>query len=129
MNHLDLVGWINTARYKWAEMFGKEIKFRPATFYLGVADLLAGEVEGQPKERDDRGDEGEEGRCSVSSTSKPSGNFEMLGGSDSSELAEAVRKAPQAESVSTATDAASSPESRLLSQADKLAHQDSSDKH
>ncbi|THH21208.1 hypothetical protein EW146_g302 [Bondarzewia mesenterica] len=46
VNHLDLVGWINTARYKWAEFRGREIKFRPATFYLGVADLLAREVEG-----------------------------------------------------------------------------------
>jgi len=53
VNHLDLVGWINTARYKWASMLGKEIKFRPATFYLGIADLLAKEVEGQG--------EGEEG--------------------------------------------------------------------
>jgi len=50
VNHLDLVGWINTARYKWAEMMGREIKFRPATFYLGIADMLAGEVEGIPKE-------------------------------------------------------------------------------
>ena len=46
VNHLDLVGWINTARYKWAEIMGKEIKFRPATFYLGIADRLAREVEG-----------------------------------------------------------------------------------
>ncbi|CAA7268008.1 unnamed protein product [Cyclocybe aegerita] len=46
VNHLDLVGWINTARYKWAEMMGKEIKFRPATFYMGIADMLAREVEG-----------------------------------------------------------------------------------
>ncbi|GLB35976.1 putative PGAP1-like protein [Lyophyllum shimeji] len=50
VNHLDLVGWINTARYKWAEMMGKEIKFRPATFYLGIADMLAGEVERMPRE-------------------------------------------------------------------------------
>lgn len=47
VNHLDLVGWVNTARYKWAEMMGKEIKFRPATFYLGIADMLAREVEAQ----------------------------------------------------------------------------------
>lgn len=47
VNHLDLVGWINTARYRWAAMMGKEIKFRPATFYLGIADMLAKEVEGQ----------------------------------------------------------------------------------
>ncbi|EAU92719.1 triacylglycerol lipase [Coprinopsis cinerea okayama7 len=46
VNHLDLVGWINEARYKWAEIMGKEIKFRPATFYLGIVDMLAKEVEG-----------------------------------------------------------------------------------
>jgi hypothetical protein len=50
VNHLDLVGWINTARYKWAEIMGKEIKFRPATFYLGIADMLSKEVEGQKDE-------------------------------------------------------------------------------
>ena len=47
VNHLDLVGWINEARYKWAEIMGKEIKFRPATFYMGIVDMLAKEVEGQ----------------------------------------------------------------------------------
>lgn len=47
MNHLDLVGWVNTARYKWAEIMGREIKFKPATFYLGIADNLARVVEGQ----------------------------------------------------------------------------------
>lgn len=52
VNHLDLVGWINTARYKWAEIMGKEIKFRPATFYLGIVDMLAKEVEGQTDEDD-----------------------------------------------------------------------------
>ncbi|KAH9486571.1 Triacylglycerol lipase 2 [Psilocybe cubensis] len=52
VNHLDLVGWINTARYKWAEMMGKEIKFRPATFYLGIVDMLAREVEGQGSDSD-----------------------------------------------------------------------------
>ncbi|KAF8203197.1 triacylglycerol lipase [Pholiota molesta] len=52
VNHLDLVGWVNTARYKWAEMMGKEIKFRPATFYLGIADMLAREVEGQGEGED-----------------------------------------------------------------------------
>ncbi|KAJ7293400.1 Alpha/Beta hydrolase protein [Mycena rebaudengoi] len=56
VNHLNLVGWINTAQYKWAELIGKEIKFRPATFYLGVADMLAGEVEGQPKQQEEDGD-------------------------------------------------------------------------
>lgn len=53
VNHLDLVGWINTARYKWAEITGREIKFRPATFYLGIADWLAAEVEGIAKESDE----------------------------------------------------------------------------
>jgi triacylglycerol lipase len=47
VNHLDLVGWINTARYKWAEIMGRSIKFKPATFYLGIADHLARVVEGQ----------------------------------------------------------------------------------
>ncbi|KAF8477857.1 Alpha/Beta hydrolase protein [Gautieria morchelliformis] len=47
VSHLDLVGWINTARYKWAELTGREIAFKPATFYLGVADHLARVVEGQ----------------------------------------------------------------------------------
>ncbi|KAH9944188.1 alpha/beta-hydrolase [Epithele typhae] len=54
VNHLDLVGWINTARYKWAEIMGREIKFKPATFYLGIADHLARVVEGQG---DPEGDE------------------------------------------------------------------------
>ncbi|KAJ7102115.1 Alpha/Beta hydrolase protein [Mycena belliarum] len=48
VSHLNLVGWINTAQYKWAEMMGREITFRPATFYLGIADMLAGDVEGRP---------------------------------------------------------------------------------
>lgn len=47
VNHLDLVGWVNTARYKWAEIMGREIKFKPATFYLGITDYLARVVEGQ----------------------------------------------------------------------------------
>ncbi|TRM65945.1 Alpha/Beta hydrolase protein [Schizophyllum amplum] len=59
VNHLDLVGWINAARYKWAEMMGKEISFRPATFYLGIADVLAREVEGQGKEKEAPVSEGE----------------------------------------------------------------------
>ncbi|TFK56594.1 alpha/beta-hydrolase [Heliocybe sulcata] len=53
VNHLDLVGWINTARYKWAEIMGREIKFRPAQFYMGIADHLARVVEG--KERTEEG--------------------------------------------------------------------------
>ncbi|OCH94719.1 alpha/beta-hydrolase [Obba rivulosa] len=52
VNHLDLVGWINTARYKWAEIMGREIKFKPATFYLGIADHLARVAEGQEQEQE-----------------------------------------------------------------------------
>ena len=61
MNHLDLVGWINTARYKWAEIMGREIKFKPATFYLGIADHLARVVEGQEQHETEEGAEHEEG--------------------------------------------------------------------
>ena len=57
VNHLDLVGWINTARYKWAEFTGREIKFKPATFYLGVADHLARHVEGQTHDTGAQGPE------------------------------------------------------------------------
>lgn len=32
-------------------MMGKEIKFHPATFYLGIADMLAREVEGQNQDQ------------------------------------------------------------------------------
>ena len=32
---------------------GKEIKFRPATFYLGIADMLAREVEGHDRDQID----------------------------------------------------------------------------
>lgn len=49
VNHLDLVGWVNTARYKWAEIMGREIKFKPATFYLGITDHLARVVESQER--------------------------------------------------------------------------------
>jgi triacylglycerol lipase len=45
VNHLDLVGWINLARYKLAEWTGKEIKFKPATFYLGITHTIAEQVE------------------------------------------------------------------------------------
>ncbi|CCA68539.1 related to triacylglycerol lipase [Serendipita indica DSM 11827] len=46
VNHLDLVGWINAARYKFAEIAGKAINFKPASFYLEIAAKLAEEVEG-----------------------------------------------------------------------------------
>lgn len=58
MNHLDLVGWVNAARYKWAELTGRDIKFRPATFYLGIADYLAGEVDGVPQHDGQDGSDG-----------------------------------------------------------------------
>ncbi|KAG1757770.1 Alpha/Beta hydrolase protein [Suillus lakei] len=50
VNHLDLVGWTNAARYTWASIWGKEIPFKPASFYLGVADLLAGVEESEGDE-------------------------------------------------------------------------------
>ena len=50
VSHLDLVGWINSARYSWARLRGRDIKFHPATFYLAMADHLAREVDGvQPE--------------------------------------------------------------------------------
>ncbi|KAH9065676.1 Alpha/Beta hydrolase protein [Lactarius vividus] len=50
VNHLDLVGWINSARFSWARLRGRDIKFHPATFYLTMADHLAREVDGvQPE--------------------------------------------------------------------------------
>jgi len=61
VNHLDLVGWINTARYKWAELMGNEIKFKPATFYLGIVDHLAKVVEGlKPEDVDAEGGGGDQ---------------------------------------------------------------------
>ncbi|CAL1695126.1 unnamed protein product [Somion occarium] len=60
VNHLDLVGWVNTARYKWAEIMGREIKFKPATFYLGIADHLARVVEGQEAPQEPEALEGSE---------------------------------------------------------------------
>jgi triacylglycerol lipase len=46
VSHLDLVGWINAARYSWAKFRGRNIAFHPATFYLSIADHLAREVDG-----------------------------------------------------------------------------------
>ncbi|KAH9964254.1 Alpha/Beta hydrolase protein [Russula dissimulans] len=45
VSHLDLVGWINTARYSWARFRGHDIQFHPATFYLSIAHHLAREVD------------------------------------------------------------------------------------
>lgn len=55
---MDLVGWVNAARYKWAELTGRDIKFRPATFYLGIADYLAGEVDGVSNDEEQASGEG-----------------------------------------------------------------------
>ncbi|WRT65552.1 uncharacterized protein IL334_002497 [Kwoniella shivajii] len=41
VNHLDLVGWVNSIKYTFAGWTGKPIAFKPATFYLEVADYLA----------------------------------------------------------------------------------------
>ncbi|KAF9508264.1 hypothetical protein BS47DRAFT_1366065 [Hydnum rufescens UP504] len=49
VNHPDLVGWVNTARYKWADLTGKSIQYKAATFYLQIADMLAERVEMQPE--------------------------------------------------------------------------------
>lgn len=53
VSHSDLTGWVDTARYTWAEWTGRSINFKPATFYLEMVDHLArvvegGEEEGQP---------------------------------------------------------------------------------
>ncbi|CAE6412605.1 unnamed protein product [Rhizoctonia solani] len=49
VNHLELVGWVNEARNTITEWMGGEANFRPATFYLGVANHLAEAVEGQER--------------------------------------------------------------------------------
>lgn len=53
---MDLIGWVNTARYKWAEFTGKSLKFKPASFYLEVASTLAKEVEGLKRDDDSQPD-------------------------------------------------------------------------
>ncbi|KAI0080365.1 alpha/beta-hydrolase, partial [Panus rudis PR-1116 ss-1] len=45
VGHSNLTGWVNTARHKWAQVMGREVKFKPTTFYLGIADHLARVVE------------------------------------------------------------------------------------
>lgn len=37
----DLVGWVGKVRYGWAELVGKPIKFKPVSFYLAIAEMLA----------------------------------------------------------------------------------------
>jgi len=41
VNHLDLVGWVNQVRYALSGWTGNPIAFKPATFYLEIADYLA----------------------------------------------------------------------------------------
>lgn len=41
VNHLDLVGWVNQVRYALSGLTGNKITFKPATFYLEIADYLA----------------------------------------------------------------------------------------
>lgn len=84
VNHLDLVGWINTARYKWAEITGREIKFRPATFYLGIADWLAAEVEGVEKVSDET--QGEQLRGKVGAGVDVSDDVPGSGGGQGEEI-------------------------------------------
>ncbi|KAF9270028.1 alpha/beta-hydrolase [Marasmius fiardii PR-910] len=107
VNHLDLVGWINPARYRWAAFTGKEIKYRPATFYLGVADMLAKQVEGQTVKDDDEHEHQDtnankagrgadvrpptptsntHSRSSNTSTPKPNTNHDEIGPTDEVEL-------------------------------------------
>ncbi|KAG8920280.1 hypothetical protein FRC00_010242 [Tulasnella sp. 408] len=50
VSHSDLVGWVDTARYTWAEWTGRSINFKPATFYLEMVDHLARVVEGGEEE-------------------------------------------------------------------------------
>jgi hypothetical protein len=74
VNHLDLVGWINPARYMWAGIWGKEINFKPATFYLSVADFLAREVEGMKDEDEEAG--GRDGREAAGTHGRPNAQRE-----------------------------------------------------
>ena len=52
------MGWVNAARYKWAELMGNKIKFKPATFYLEIVDHLAKAVEGLKPEDEAAGRSG-----------------------------------------------------------------------
>jgi len=40
VNHLDLVGWLGPVRFTWADWMGKSIPFKPASFYLSLAEML-----------------------------------------------------------------------------------------
>lgn len=41
VDHLALVGWTGPIRFSFASWFGKPIKFKPSSFFLGMADELA----------------------------------------------------------------------------------------
>ncbi|KAG8989968.1 hypothetical protein FRB90_002001 [Tulasnella sp. 427] len=41
VSHSDLVGWVDTPRYRWAEWTGHTINFKPGTFYFELVDHLA----------------------------------------------------------------------------------------
>jgi hypothetical protein len=41
VSHLDLVGWVGKMRFMFAEYSGKGIKFKPVSFYLTIAEMLA----------------------------------------------------------------------------------------
>ncbi|KAL8279855.1 hypothetical protein RQP46_007705 [Phenoliferia psychrophenolica] len=43
VNHLDLVGWVGKVRFGFAEWMGKPIKFKPVSFFLAIAEMLAEE--------------------------------------------------------------------------------------
>ncbi|KAF8578410.1 alpha/beta-hydrolase [Ramaria rubella] len=83
VSHLDLVGWINTARYKWAALTGREIAFKPATFYLGVADHLARAVEGQEPELQAENRDNDEDGVDTSVSTEPNRSCEGLEGGES----------------------------------------------
>lgn len=73
---------------------GKEIKFRPATFYLGIADMLAGCVDGVKKEGED-----EEDDCTGSKTKVGMGvELEEGGGKESGIASEPVNEGSTAAS-------------------------------
>ncbi|KAH7914796.1 Alpha/Beta hydrolase protein [Hygrophoropsis aurantiaca] len=106
VNHLDLVGWINTARYKWAEIRGKEIKFKPATFYLGIADYLAWEVEGQGKEEQGQG--GGQGSTDIHRSDSEGSDVQRKEMEKS--LVDGRATPPRTESTTPTLDSASTPE-------------------
>lgn len=41
VSHLDLVGWVGKVRFMFADWAGQSIKFKPVSFYLSIAEMLA----------------------------------------------------------------------------------------